>query len=215
MNIGRIAWFPYILYLHKKVCVWVLCIYILLVYIFTMASYELVKEWALYGSTNTPTDDTAWQIFGKCDPELTPWEHNWGLTALNGKGGKNWSGILCEDLVRETLQRQGHNVITPRNLGGYSPDIETDDCVYEVKGRRYFMAGTASEKVLGVPYKYSDIPELYGKPLKIVCVAYQEWVSTYGKDGERVFGDVGSSNRLAQLDLWKNQGIEFVRFSKL
>ena len=176
------------------------------------------NNWALWGSTNTPNapyDDIPWQIFGKCDSELTAAETEWGLMQMGGKGKKNWSGFLCEDLVRETLQRQGHNVLPLRKLGGFSPDVETDDCVYEVKGRRYFMAGTASEKVLGVPYKYSDIPELYGKPLKIVCVAYQEWVSTYGKDGERVFGDVGSSNRMAQLDLWKTQGIEFVRFSKL
>ena len=96
-------------------------------------------------------------------------------------------------------------MITSRKLHGYHPDIETDDFVYEVKGQRYFMGGTASEKVLGVPYKYADIPEIYGKPLKIVCVAYQEWISSYGKNGQRVFGDIESSNRRSQLDLWKSQ----------
>ena len=180
-----------------------------------MTNYDDVNKWAMQGSTNTPDKSENWAIFGKRDSELTPEEEKWGLSMMNGKGGKNWSGFLCENLVKETLQRRGHTVIRPRQLGGHAPDIETADCVYEVKGQRYFMSGTASEKVLGVPYKYSDIPELYGKPLKIVCVAYQEWISTYGKDGQRVFGDVGSSNRLAQLDLWKNQGIEFVKFSEL
>ena len=180
--------------------------------------YDSVKKWAMWGSTNTPNaphDDIPWQKFGKCDPKLTQLENEWGSTAMGGKGKKNWSGVLCEELVRQALLRAGHNIITPRKLGGFSPDTETDEFVVEVKARRYFMTGTASEKVLGVPYKYADIPELYGKPLKIICVAYQEWVSTYGKDGERVFGDVGSSKRQAQLDLWKSQGIEFVRFSEL
>ena len=44
----------------------------------------------------------------------------------------------------------------------------------EVKSRSWCTTGTAGEKVR-VPYKYADIPNLYNKPLMIVCVAYQEW----------------------------------------
>lgn len=179
--------------------------------------YDLQAQWAMWGATNTPNaprDDIPWQHFGKCHSILTGLEDEWGRAAMGGKGKKNWSGGLGEFVVSETLRRLGHNIIPPRRLGGFAPDIETDKYVFEVKVRRYFMSGTASEKVLGVPYKYANVPELYGKPLKIVCVAYQEWVSTYGKDGERVFGDVGSK-RQAQLDLWRSQGIEFVRFSEL
>ncbi len=182
-----------------------------------MHSYDFVREWALKGSVEI--DDVAsrekWEIFGKQDDVLTDMESEWGLSMTSGNGGKNWSGILCEELVKETLIRNGHNVITSRKLHGYHPDIETDEFVYEVKGMRYFMSGTACEKVQGVPYKYADIPEIYGKPLKIVCVAYQEWISSYGKNGQRIFGDIESSNRRSQLDLWKSQGIEFIRYSQL
>ncbi len=190
----------------------------------TTAVYGNVIKWAMLGSTKTPDASmtaflgknlvNATQKFGKCHSILTGLEDEWGRAAMGGKGKKNWSGGLGEFVVSETLRRLGHNIIPPRRLGGFAPDIETDKYVFEVKVRRYFMSGTASEKVLGVPYKYANVPELYGKPLKIVCVAYQEWVSTYGKDGERVFGDVGSK-RQAQLDLWRSQGIEFVRFSEL
>lgn len=54
------------------------------------------------------------------------------------------------------------------------PDLECDDYVYEIKSRTYSTSGTAGEKILGVPLKYSEVPILYGKPLKIILVAYQE-----------------------------------------
>ena len=40
--------------------------------------------------------------------------------------------------------------------------------------------GNSREKVFGTMYKYSDLPQIYGKPLYIVCVAYQEWELSYG-----------------------------------
>ena len=68
---------------------------------------------------------------------------------------------------------------TEEKIQGVHPDWETEDAIWEVKTRNWSVPGTAGEKILGVPYKYSDVPELYGKPLKIVCVAYQEWECTH------------------------------------
>ncbi len=61
-------------------------------------------------------------------------------------------------------------------------------------------------------YKYSDIPDLYDKPLKIICVAYQEWEFTHGTT--KLFGDV-SDKKAAMLDLARSWGIEYIPFSKL
>tara|TARA_Y100000992_G_scaffold299661_1_gene266797 strand:- start:1454 stop:1627 length:174 start_codon:yes stop_codon:yes gene_type:complete len=56
-------------------------------------------------------------------------------------------------------------------------------------------------------YKYSDIPVLYEKPLKIVCVAYQEWELINGPT--KIFGEV-SENKQRFLDLAKSINIEYI-----
>ena len=61
-------------------------------------------------------------------------------------------------------------------------------------------------------YKYSEIPELYGKPLKIICVAYQEYELTYGNT--KIFGELCSSKQKF-LKLAKDMEIEYVKFSDL
>jgi hypothetical protein len=85
--------------------------------------------------------------------------------------------------------------------------------MYEVKTRNWTTTGTAGEKVLGVMYKYSDIPDLYGKPLKIVCVAFQEYELTNGPT--KIFGDELSDRKKAYLELAKTQDIEYMKFSDL
>ena len=83
----------------------------------------------------------------------------------------------------------------------------------EVKSRTWCTTGTAGEKVLGVPYKYADVPNLYNKPLMIVCVAYQEWELTHGTT--RVFGDVPPRQQRL-LDIYANEmDITFMKFSDL
>ena len=61
-------------------------------------------------------------------------------------------------------------------------------------------------------YKYSDISELYGKPVKIVCVAYQEHELTHGNT--KIFGEVSESKKKF-LDLAKSMYIEYIKFSDL
>jgi hypothetical protein len=139
-------------------------------------------------------------------------ERKWGNMAINQVNNGQWTTKLCEELVFSVLKLQGCN---PRKIikkDGFQPDWETDDFITEVKGRSYCISGTAGEKVQGVPYKYADVPEIFGKPLRIICVGYQEYECTYGKSN--IFGDV-TPKRQEQLDLWKKQGIEYVKFSDL
>ena len=143
-------------------------------------------------------------------------EKNWG-NLLIGRGPENqtsqWTTILGESIVAEILSSQGHTVNRPKNINGYKPDWEIEDAIIEVKTRNWTTPGTAGEKVFGVPYKYAEIPKLYGKPLKIVCVAYQEYELTHGKT--RVFGEDISTEKKEMLAFWKERGIEFVKFSDI
>ena len=131
-----------------------------------------------------------------------------------GIKSKNWAGTLGEELVRFHFQNRELNIWKPKKMECYCPDFETDNYVIEVKTRNWTTTGTAGEKVLGVPYKYSDIPQLYGKPLLIVCVAYQEWELT-NKRSTQVFGEGVSPSKKYLLDVWKKMNIEFVPYSKL
>ena len=61
-------------------------------------------------------------------------------------------------------------------------------------------------------YKYSEIPELYGKPLKIVCVGYQEYELTHGNT--KIFGNISESKKKF-IELAKSLNIEYIKFSDL
>jgi hypothetical protein len=114
--------------------------------------------------------------------------------------------------VFDVLKLMGWNPRKLKKKNNLEPDWETDDYIVEVKGSNWCIDGTAGEKVQGVPYKYADVPEIFGKPLLIICVAYQEYECTHEKSN--IFGEV-TPKRQAQLDLWKTQDIEFVKFSDL
>jgi len=139
-------------------------------------------------------------------------ERKWGNDMINAINNNNWTTKLGEGIVYELLSRLGKNPRYCIQKQRFKPDWETDDYIIEVKTSNWTVTGTAGEKVLGAPYKYSEIPELYGKPLKIICVAYQEWELTHGPTP--VFGDVSAIKKEA-LEFWKNKGIEYVKFSDL
>jgi hypothetical protein len=101
----------------------------------------------------------------------------------------------------------------PELKGGFRPDWETDEFIYEVKTSNWWVDGTAGEKVLGTFIKYQNIPELYGKPLRIVCVANQEEELINGKTvyfGENITKKTQELLKIARL--WN---IEYVKFSDL
>ena len=178
-------------------------------------SFQEVVSWAIIPFNNGLTYDI------KKTPELTigkqrdiaqKTEKEWGNQIIGQKNNGNWTTLLGEGIVFETLKKLGENPRKPETKNGYLPDWETDKYIYEVKTRSWTTSGTAGEKVLGVIYKYSDIPELYGKPLKIVCVAYQEHELTHGNT--KIFGEVSESKKKF-LDLAKSMHIEYVKFSDL
>jgi hypothetical protein len=140
-------------------------------------------------------------------------EKKWGNNIIGQRNNGNWTTLLGENLVYEVLKLNGANPRKPKKINGYYPDWETDTNIYEVKTRNWTTTGTAGEKVFGVMYKYSDIPILYEKPLKIVCVAYQEYELTHGNT--KMFGDDISDNKKAYLDLARSQKIEYIKFSDL
>ena len=139
-------------------------------------------------------------------------EFEWGNSIINQKDNGNWSTTLGQNLVRDVLKLLGKNPKKPEKKDGYIPDWECDDAIYEVKTSNWTIPGSAGEKVAGVMYKYSDIPDIYGKKLFIVCVAYQEYEYTYGTT--KLWGNI-SEKKQAHLDLARENGIQFIKFSEL
>jgi len=137
---------------------------------------------------------------------------------------KQWTTVLCQEAVREVLLSLWYtNVKNSRKLKSkvrdkwYDPDLESGEAVWEVKGRGWTTPGTAGEKILWTPLKYSELPELYEKPLKIVLVWYQEYEA---KHHFACWDLVDASGwRTRQLweiiDFYKNSGIEYIAFTDL
>lgn len=140
-------------------------------------------------------------------------EKEWGNNMIGQSNNGQWTTLLGEGLVRDILELRGENPRKPERKGGFEPDWETDDYMYEVKTSNWWVTGTAGEKVLGTWIKYQDIPSLYGKPLKIVCVANQEYELEYGK--VKYFGDNVSEKTKKILELARTWEIEYMKFSDL
>ena len=153
-----------------------------------------------------------------CDPAVTEAdneaERKWGNNQIGCTNNRQWTTKYGEELVRQQFLRDNIPIWKPKAINGVKPDWETHDHIIEVKTRNWTTKGTAGEKVLGVPYKYSDVPVLYGKPLLIICVAYEEWELTHIPK-YKIFGTGISDTKKRQLELWKDMGIHYVPFSKL
>ncbi|NDK09414.1 hypothetical protein GW846_01400 [Candidatus Gracilibacteria bacterium] len=162
---------------------------------------------------------------GKVLKEFADIEKGLGNIWIGAEGEhKQWTTRLCQEAVREVLISLGYkNVKNSRKLKstvrnkGYDPDLESDEAVWEVKGRGWTTPGTAGEKILGTPMKYSELPELYGKPLKIVLVGYQEYEAKHHfACGDLVDELGGRTRQLGEIiDFYKNKGIEYVAFTDL
>lgn len=145
--------------------------------------------------------------------ELQEKEKKWGNDMIGQINNGQWTTLLGEKLVFDVLKARGENPRKVIRMDGFEPDWETDEYVYEVKTSNWWVSGTAGEKVYGTFIKYQNIPELYGKPLRIVCVAYQEEELTNGKT--RYFGGNITKKTQLILDIAKSWGIEYIRFSDL
>lgn len=127
---------------------------------------------------------------------------------------KQWTTLTGQKLAEELLLISGSKFVKkPIKKGGFQPDLETEDFIVEVKTQTYFTTGTAGEKILGTPIKYADIPSLYNKKLKILCLAGAEKEM---RNKYNLFGDkYKESNRNKFIEFFKDNNIEYISASKI
>ena len=138
-------------------------------------------------------------------------EKEWGNLIISQVENNQWTTNLGETILKEVLLVLKGKVWRPKTINNYKPDWETEDGIYEAKTRNWTTSGTAGEKILGTPYKYSDIPIYYGKPLYIVTIAYQEYEAI--KKFELF--DTYSKRKIKMIKEWKDMDIQFIKFSDL
>jgi hypothetical protein len=143
-------------------------------------------------------------------------EHNWGnyyrhIITKDNKFTTNWTTCVGENFVKDILILLGHTqVIKPNKRRGHQPDLMTNKGVFEVKSRTWGTSGTAGEKIYGVPWKYSEVPRLFGKPLYIVLVAAQE-----ERDGAEELFSLLTPDKLEFMNFYKKMNIQFVKLSDI
>lgn len=141
-------------------------------------------------------------------------EDKWGQDTLRTyrrndlKLDKQWTNKFGEYICEEILILHGKEVTKPPNKSNFQPDLEVDNAIWEAKIGTYYTSGTAHEKILGCPYKYADVPLLYGKPLKILCMAGAEKVcrEQYGLFG----GERCTAQKKKYIDFYNINQIDFV-----
>jgi len=180
---------------------------------------EVIK-WCFKGITeNTTVNTSKKEVLKEANIE----EKLWGNLVMGTVKNNQWTTKLCENLVEEAMIMLGRKnvkkTIQKRGLvrsKKYSPDLECDNFVYEVKGRSWTTTGTAGEKILGVPLKYGEVPELYEKPLQIVLVGYQEYEAREGfQFGDLLDSDEQTKRLKESLAFYKKNEIEYVGFTDI
>lgn len=140
-------------------------------------------------------------------------EDKWGQEILRSrrpdlKLDKQWTNKFGEHICEELYALLGKNVTKPVKKQHYQPDSEVDDAILEAKAQTFYTSGTAGEKILGSPFKYAEVPELYGKPLKIICMGGAEKISRlqYGN----LSGEKSSAQKNKILECFREIGIEYI-----
>jgi hypothetical protein len=179
-----------------------------------------VIRWCYEGITDVSLKNTSNKNELKEPKEI---EKKWGNNVIQTIDGKQWTTVLCQDLVKEALIKLRRKNVRKTEAKKsslrdkkYIPDLECDDYVYEVKGRSWSTPGTAGEKILGVPLKYGELPRLYEKPLQIILVGYQE----HEAREKFAFGDLlDKDNQTPELKeslaFYKEHDIEYVAFTDI
>ncbi len=140
-------------------------------------------------------------------------EDTWGQNMLRRRRpdlrlDKQWTNKFGEHICEELLILEGHTIKKPETISHYAPDHETEAGIEEAKAGTYFTSGTAGEKILGCPFKYAEVPELYGKPLRIVCMGGAEKVcrEQYGN----LHGAKCSAQKQRFLDFFAAKKITYI-----
>ena len=191
-----------------------------------MQNYNLLQnpefiKWCYEWITNETLVNTS------NDKILKPYakiESDWWNLLKEWKWKISWTWPLCQNATKEILAclwyknvRQARKIKSSTSKKNYEPDLECDDFVWEVKWRSWTTTWTWWEKILWTPLKYSEIPKLYWKPLKIVCVWYQEWEA---KNGFACWNLINPIERWTEelqkiLILFKKLNIEYIGFTDL
>lgn len=152
------------------------------------------------------------------EAKLKVLEDEWGRETLKKrrpdlKLDQQWTNKFGEIICEELYMLLGKTVTKPEKKDHYQPDLETEDYIIEAKAQTFFTSGTAGEKILGCPFKYSEIPELYGKPLKIVCMGGAEKVcrESYGN----LPGTKCTAQKKKFLDFFRENRIEYIGASDI
>jgi hypothetical protein len=157
---------------------------------------------------NKTTDEAVYKIL----------EDKWGQDMLKTrrpdlKLDKQWTNKFGEHLGEELYILLGKTVSKPAKREHYQPDLEFEDAILEVKAQTFYTSGTAGEKILGCPFKYAEIPDLYAKPLRILCMGGAE------KACREQYGNLAGAKCSAQkqkfIDFFKAQQIEYVGATEL
>jgi len=140
-------------------------------------------------------------------------EDKWGqdimkLRRPDLKLDKQWTTKFGEHLSEELHLLQCKEFFRPVKMEHFQPDLEIDDAIIEAKMQTFYTSGTAGEKILGCPFKYAEVPDLYGKPLKILCMGGAERIcrENYGN----LPGTKCSPQKQAFLDFFRERRIEYV-----
>ena len=145
-------------------------------------------------------------------------EDTWGQTVLkirrpDLKLDKQWTNKFGEHICEELYTLLGKVISKPIKKEHYQPDAEIEDAMIEAKAGTFHTSGTAGEKILGCPFKYAEIPDLYGKPLIILCMGGAEKVcrDNYGN----LPGKKCSPQKQKFLDFFRENQIEYIGASDL
>lgn len=124
------------------------------------------------------------------------------------KPSGQWTTKLGEHICEEFQYLFQKNCSKPIRKNNFEPDVETEDAIWEVKTQTYYTSGTAGEKILGVPVKYADVPLLYDKELKILCIGYAEKCS---RDHYGILPGIAITERKQKmLDFYHSMNISYV-----
>jgi hypothetical protein len=145
--------------------------------------------------------------------KLKALEDKWGQETLklrrpDLKLDKQWTNKFGEHICEELFILSGKKVSKPAKKQNYQPDCETEDAIVEAKAGTFYTSGTAHEKILGCPFKYSEIPDLYSKPLKIACIGGAEKIcrDQYGN----LEGKKCTRQKRKFLEFFKESQIEYI-----
>ncbi|MCK9608184.1 MAG: hypothetical protein M0R33_17200 [Methylomonas sp.] len=158
-------------------------------------------------------------------------EDVWGRKVMKIKRpdlqlAQQWTNKFGEYICEELCLLLHMTLLKPEVKQHHKPDVETTNFIWEAKAETFFTTGTAGEKILGVPFKYADIPELYGKPLRIICIGGAEKIcrEQYGNLPEsdtQIFNishdkvRTVCSQKIKFLKFFKENQIEFLGASDL